>query len=132
MSELHFRARTMLRKNGNLLDFSSNDCMTVCDERECVNLGREKTMKNKSLQTPFKALKENYISIDGNVIKDDDYIISKSCNLNDLILYAMCENDNSKPINKDHSILCVDKEYIEDSCLPDNEKTERRTSFETS
>ena len=102
----------MLRKNGNLGELSSSEGMlTVCAEGQCVNLAEENawfdmnTMTNKSLQTPFKARKENYISNDCEEMKDEDDSNSNPCNLNEIILYAPSENDRS--MYKDHPIICV-------------------------
>ena len=124
----------MLRKNGNLGEFSSTEGMlTVCAEEQCVNFKKEKawidknTLKNKTLQTPFKSLKENNISNNGEEMKDKD-----DSNLNEIILYDPSENDNTRSMYKDHPVICVNSENIEDSCLPDNGTPERRPSFEIS
>ena len=120
----------MLRKTGNLGEFSSSEGM-------CVNLAGEKagidlnTMNNISLQTPYKARKEDYISKDGEEIKNDDDSKSNSLNLNDMILYAPSENDSTRSIKKGHPIICVNSENIEDICQSVNKTTEIRTSFET-
>ena len=129
----------MLRKNGNLGEFSSSEGMlTFCAEEQCVNFKEEKawidknTLKNKTSQTPFKSHKENNISNNGEEMKDEDDSNSNPCNLNEIILYAPSENDNTRSMYKDHPVICVNNENIEESCLPDNEICERSTSFETS
>jgi hypothetical protein len=127
----------MLRKNGNLGEFSSSEgILAVCADGQFVNLAWENawidmdTMKNKTLQPPFKACKEHFISNNGKEMKEEDDSNSKSCNLFDLILYGPSENDNYRPVNKGHPIIFVKTESIYDSCLPDNETTKR--GFETS
>ena len=60
------------------------------------------TMKNKSLQTPFKSHKEDNISINGEEMKDD----SNFYNLNEIILYAPSENGNTRSMYKDRPYLC--------------------------
>ena len=114
----------MLRKNGNLGEFCSSEGMlTVCAEEQCVNLKKEKawidknTLKNKTSQTPFKSHYENNISNNGEEMKDEDDNNSNFYNLNEIILYAPSENDNTRSMYKDHPVICVNSEQIEDSCL---------------
>ena len=65
-------------------------------------------------------------------MKDKDDNNSNFYNLNEIILYAPSQNYNTRSMYKDNLVFCINSEQIEDSCLPDNENTERRTSFETS